>query len=538
VLLFVVLFWKLGIPTFWDPDEAHYAQTSRELIETGDWLAPYYNQGPFFDKPILFHWLQAAAMSVIADAEFGARLAPAMAGVVIVGITWWLGRQLADPRVGEIGALLIAVNPGLFTLARYAILDTIFTAFLFGGIALVAVAALSDRPRLQWGGYVLVGLATFTKGPLALVLCGIVFALAILVSSELRRRLLLLHWVVGTMIASLLPLPWFAYMLWRFDDVFIRGYFLNENVFLFTKPLYANQPPWWFYLGITATGLLPWTSLLLGRLFDHVRAVIRTEKTIDDFDRLLWLWTLTIIGFFSLSKFKLDHYVFPAAPALCLICARAWVDAHSVSPGAGVQMGVRLIGPTLMAAGVGVSAFMVSRLNLPPAAQVVAVCLILAGAWATIRYGRARGRVGAPTMAVAALGVTYAGLLLWVIPAIERGKVVPDVARWVAHRATTSDRVATFRLNRWNPAYRFYVNRHTRVLESDEDAREFFSDPSPFYCVMTLPLYEALRAAGVPLHIVYRREGLWVTSGRALWRERPETTEFVVTTGSPPGTSQ
>jgi len=69
LVLFVVLFWRLGAPSFWDPDEAHYAQTSRELIDTGDWLAPYYNDRPFFDKPILFHWLQGAAMKVAGPAE-------------------------------------------------------------------------------------------------------------------------------------------------------------------------------------------------------------------------------------------------------------------------------------------------------------------------------------------------------------------------------------------------------------------------------------------------------------------------------------
>src|SRR5262245_58421490 len=64
VILFIVLFWQLGVPTFWDPDEAHYAETSRELIVSGDWFAPYYNERPFFDKPILFHWFQGASMAV------------------------------------------------------------------------------------------------------------------------------------------------------------------------------------------------------------------------------------------------------------------------------------------------------------------------------------------------------------------------------------------------------------------------------------------------------------------------------------------
>src|SRR4051812_46464750 len=76
VLLIVVLFWRLGPPTFGDPDEAHYAEPSRELIRTGDWVAPFYNDQPFFDKPMLFHWLQAATMQLLGPTELAARLVP------------------------------------------------------------------------------------------------------------------------------------------------------------------------------------------------------------------------------------------------------------------------------------------------------------------------------------------------------------------------------------------------------------------------------------------------------------------------------
>src|SRR3954467_4863224 len=54
-IIFVVLFWRLGEPTFWDPDEAHYAETTREMIASSDWAAPFYNERPFFDKTVLFH---------------------------------------------------------------------------------------------------------------------------------------------------------------------------------------------------------------------------------------------------------------------------------------------------------------------------------------------------------------------------------------------------------------------------------------------------------------------------------------------------
>src|SRR5947199_7856026 len=87
--IFFVLFWRLGDATFWDPDEAHYAETSREMIATGDWWAPYYNEQPFFDKPVLFHQLQASAMRLVDDPELGARAVSALAALGLILVTRW-----------------------------------------------------------------------------------------------------------------------------------------------------------------------------------------------------------------------------------------------------------------------------------------------------------------------------------------------------------------------------------------------------------------------------------------------------------------
>src|SRR5262245_24432361 len=188
VVLFIVLFWRLGAASFWDPDEAHYAQTSRELVTSGDWLAPYYNEQPFFDKPILFHWLQGGAMWALGPTETAARIIPAIAALALVGVTAWFGLTLLSPHVTFVAALLLSTSPGMFGLARYAILDTLFTLFVFAGAALISVAAVQRRPALQWYGYVLLAVAVLTKGPLALVLCGLTLILAAAASAEARRR--------------------------------------------------------------------------------------------------------------------------------------------------------------------------------------------------------------------------------------------------------------------------------------------------------------------------------------------------------------
>ena len=530
LLAFVVIFWRLGAPSFWDPDEAHYAETTRELVNSGDWLAPYYNEQPFFDKPVFFHWLQALPMGVGGPTEAAARLVPALAALALAVITWWVGSQLAGSAVGVLAALLLIANPGTFGLARYAILDLPMTALLFGGVSLLAVAALRGRPRLQYAGYVLIGLATCVKGPLAVVLCGLTFVVAILLSAEVRRLLLSLKWIRGLLIVAAIAAPWFVLMLRRFDGAFVDGYFLSENIRLFAQPVYGNQPGWWFYLAIIGTGFLPWTWIIAGRLSDQIRRAMQFRRSPDALDVMLWSWVLAIVGFFSFSQFKLDHYVYPAAPALCLLCARGWTDLQADYGGAstwGTRLGVRLVGPTLVVGGLAIAVAAIQLLALPSAFLIVPGLVIALGAAASIRYLRADRFPSLPSLGLAALGVVYVGALVWVIPQIEREKVIPDVARWVAAQPPV-ERVATFRLNRWNPAYRFYVDRHVEMLESDEDARRFFSDASPYYCVMTEPLFDALRRAGVPLKVVYRRNGLWATSGRMLWRQREQLTTFVV----------
>jgi 4-amino-4-deoxy-L-arabinose transferase-like glycosyltransferase len=534
-LVFVVLFWRLGTPTFWDPDEAHYAETTREMIAASDWSAPYYNEQPFFDKPVLFHQLQGTAMRLVSDPEFGARLVPALAALGLIAITVWFGAVMVSRDIGIVAGLMLAACPAVFGLARYAILDTLFTMFMFGGAACLAVAALRDRPRLQWVGYVALALGVQTKGPIALVLCGLAMLILIGCSPDMRRRLLGLHWVLGLGIVAVVASPWFIYMYVRFGQEFVNGYILDENIRLFASSRFANQPGFGFYFQILAAALLPWTGLLVGRLVDDVRAVLR-GKRLDEVETMLWAWTLAVVGFFTLSTFKLDHYVFPAAPALCLLCARAWSDVRA-DHGAGLnqasRVGLYLIGPFLVAAGLGCGYFLIAQLELPWGAVMVPIALTVAGAGVTARLTVRRARPPrVPWLVMIALGVTYAGLILFVLPALEQRKVVPDVAQWVATHAQPTDRVASFRLNRWNPAYRFYVGRHTALLEDAAEASAFFLAPRPFYCVMRQDAYEEFVAQGVPLTILYQREGMWATSGRNLWRTHTPLARFVVVSGA------
>jgi 4-amino-4-deoxy-L-arabinose transferase-like glycosyltransferase len=365
---------------------------------------------------------------------------------------------------------------------------------------------------------------------------------AIALSADVRRRLLALHWVAGLALAIGVAAPWFIYMYWRFRGAFVAGYMLDENIKLFATDRFPDQPPFYFYFQILATGMLPWTGVLIGRLVDDARRLLSRQRRgerdagLTSVDVVLWAWVIAVVGLFTLSRFKLDHYVFPAAPALCLLIARAWEDVRAApdsSANRGQRLGFQLVGPLLLALGIA-AGYLLRQLELPAAAMIAPAVVVLGGVVVTLRWTvRPPRSLWIPLTALAAI---YAGVLLFVIPALETRKVMPDIARWVAAHTDASTPVVGYRLNRWNTAFRFYVNRHVTMLDDPDDMVRFIDEfrasgnSGPFRGVMLGDGYEELTMRGVPLKVVYQREGMWATSGRVLWRKAPPAAQFLVVT--------
>jgi 4-amino-4-deoxy-L-arabinose transferase-like glycosyltransferase len=532
VVCWVVFGWRLGYPSFWDPDEATYAETTREMLATHNWLVPVYDGQPFFDKPPLFYILQMASFAAVGATEFAARMVPAISALGLLLVVGWFGRQLFNRDVGRNGALMFAVLPATFALSSYAIVDMTFTLFLFGGCALVIVSAFKNRPHLQYAGYVLLAAAVLTKGPLALVLAGLAYLTSLALAPEARAPLLRLRWALGLLIITALSAPWFVYMWRHFGEAFITGYVFKENLWLFSGSLYGAQRSMLFYPKVILVGLLPWTPLLIGGLIDAVRGV-----RIQTAERLLWSWAIAVVGFFTVSGFKLDHYVFPAAPALCLLCARAWSELRDAEPRPiGTLTGLVTIPVLLVISGI----VLIPGLNrvpleLPTAARLLPIALIASGIAMMAQVARRWRPASYPFAAVAGLLASYAIVIAIGLPAFEQMKPTKRLARLVSATAEANDHVAMFRLNRWSSSWRFYVGRHSEKLETSDELRRFFAKPGRHYCAMLLRDYDRLAAEGFRLRIVHRQRALFTTTGRALRSGATARRDaFIVVSDEPP----
>src|SRR4029453_292559 len=207
----VVVFWRLGYVSLLDPDEAHYAQLTREMVGTRQWLIPTLEGVPFIDKPVLYHWLQAAAEWLFGEHEFALRLPSALAAVGLIWTVRGIGQPFAGRSAGNWAALFFATTPLTFALASIGVFDMLYTAFLFGAIGCLLVAASTGRRHLEYVGWSLLALAVMTKGPVALVLA-VLFGITLVACRETRSLVLHLRWDLGLLFVGLVASPWFLYM--------------------------------------------------------------------------------------------------------------------------------------------------------------------------------------------------------------------------------------------------------------------------------------------------------------------------------------
>lgn len=516
LLVWVVAFWRLSYLPLLDPDEAHYTQITREMRALSDYVVPRIDGVPIIDKPALFHWIQAASFAAVGETALGARLPTALAFVALLLTVRWFGRRVFDAATADRAALMFALTPLTFILTHVAIFDMVFVAFLFGAIACLIVAAREARPRLQILAFVLLSLAVQIKGPFAVII--VVAAAAVTALSPAARPFVRrIHWVRGLIGAGVLALPWFLLMWQRFGQSFINDYVLYNNVQLFAEPLYRRRFDPFFYVRSAAVSLFPWSIVLVGAAIDAVRQ--RRTGGLSGRRLALWAWVAVVFGFFSASRFKLDHYVFPIVPAVCLLGADAWQRA--VASGArrtATSWALLAAGVLLLAGGVAGTVILEDvDLHQPAHAVLLPVALgVGGGAWLVTLW---RARLTVPRRGVAlfaTLVAVYVGVVLVAVPIVDATRPGARLASWLAARVQPTDHVVIFKQGRWKASLRFYVAHPVQQTTIDAELLEAWRRPGTVYGIMLEKDAEVLRGAGLPATVVHAEPAIVGTRGKVI----------------------
>ena len=306
----------LGARDFWAPVEPRYAEIARVMFAKNEWLVPTVNGDLYTDKPNLYFWLALIAAKIGGGvSEWTVRLPAALGGAGFVLATYFIGRDFFSPRVGFIGAAVLATCVRVIWESRWAHVDMLFVCFFVLSIYFGARTLLrKGGPQEILLAYAFMGLATLTKGLIGVVLPGLIFV-AFMIARRDWRMIVDAKLPLGMAIFFLVAAPWF-YLV----NQATGGKWLSDFIYIHHLKRYTagagHRQPFYYYFTTLPADFLPWTIFALPALVAY-RPYRRVWA--DPVVQFFCLWFLVVFIFFSVSDTKRDLYLLPLLPTLALL---------------------------------------------------------------------------------------------------------------------------------------------------------------------------------------------------------------------------
>jgi 4-amino-4-deoxy-L-arabinose transferase-like glycosyltransferase len=476
-----LFFWRLGDRDLWPPDEPRFAVVAREMRESGDFTVLSLNGRQYTDKPPLFFWaINLFALATGSVGEWSARLPSAVSGLLALFLVYRLGRGLYDGPTGVLAALVFATAFQIVTRARWASIDMTLNLFVLGAIVLLWEA----RGGLPGGGrgrvraaWVLMGLGTLAKGPVALVLpiLAVVPALLLRREPEAARRVFA---PTGLLVYAAVVLLWFGPFMARLGPGQAWDIVMHQNVDRYLDA-WNSRHGIGYYLWRFPAGFLPWSLFLPWGI---AQALARDERPRREAAVFLLAWMTAILLFFSFSTGKRGVYVIPIYPAAAILVGRLLARGLEATP-EGESARRRVRGPILAWAAfsalfAAAAPFLAARRDptLAGPAAVPGLCF-LAGAVGAA-FLRARGRP--PAAAGCLVGSCVLACVVMIgmfVPWVERHQNIRGFAGQVRPRLQEGAAFGTTKQKR--DAWVFYTGRRSEILDTPEAVLEFLNRSGP-----------------------------------------------------------
>ena len=478
---------EVGHTPFFEPDESRYAEIPREMLATGDFVAPHLNGYRYYEKPPLHYWAVAASMSLFGETEWAARLPVKLSAVGMVLVTVLFARRRFGERIALLAGLIVATSLLVVALARLNTID-IPLSFALSSAAFAFASfqeheRAGDRVRARVALYLLhfsCAAAVMLKGFVGIVLPGG----AILVWALLSRRVSIVPKLFspGPLILFLaLVLPWHVAIARR-DGEWFDFYVVGEHFRRYFETGHRRGGSPLLFLWVLLGGLLPWT-LFLGRLrgaFPSIRRGEWRERGTEAFLQVFWILVLL---FFSASRSKLVPYILPVWPAVAVLAAvglergrQRGAPLRAERWATGLLFGLLGGGVVAYAFGAGMAA----RYGVQAEAAVATAFLAL-GALVNLLPARGDSRFPRRPLSTERLAVTVAGPWIGFVAALVIA--LPSVARsitlWPLVAVLKSElRPDDLLLQRGHylQAPAFYTKRLTPVADLDWSELDFGRD--------------------------------------------------------------
>lgn len=448
--LLCLVLWTPGVLSLppLDRDESRFAQSSRQMLESGNFVDIRFGHVPRYKKPVGIYWLQAATTAIAGLGDrthiWTYRLPSLLGGLLAVLLCFWCARAFAIPEVAWLGAALMATSVLLTAESTIATTDAVQFACLMGAIGVllrVYLAAREGRPppstRLILIGWAAFAAGILVKGPVVPAVCALTIAALVLWDGRDWRWLKALKPLYGIGLTVLIVAPWAIAI-----SLASHGQFYQQSLGDdFAAKLAGGQESHgaWpgYYLALVT--LTFWPAILF--VVPGLGAAIR--KSTDPATRFLLAWAGVSWLMFELVPTKLPHYVLPAYPALAMLAA-IWMLTPRGSDERPWQPIIFWLAAVQFA--IGVAAFTVAPIIAPNFYGAGSTWWLMAlagigaalGLSALILYLR-RSTLWSTALATLAVLVFYPAITAGAAPRLETIWVSPRAAAMVARHARADD---------------------------------------------------------------------------------------------------
>ncbi len=338
----LVFVWGLGDIPFYTKGQPREATVIWEIYhydDWGDWILPLRNGYIIPSKPPLFHWLGTLVSLTFGQLnEFSIRFPSALLALLGVLLTYRVGAVLWGVEAGLIAGLTLATSFEWVRAATTARVDMTLTFFMvvaffsFWSLYRKQQACPEPGRRVGWvealGFFCLLGLATLAKGPIGVVLPGLVIGVFLCIKRDLLfvRHLHLSRLIVGGLLFLIVAGSWYALALWQGGEEFFEKQIMKENVLRFVSSGSAGAGhvhPFYYFIPNLFLGMAPWSFFFPPLIYFLYQCRQRWAE--KNFTYLI-VWIVTIFLFYSASSSKRTVYILPIYPAIALLLGAWWQE--------------------------------------------------------------------------------------------------------------------------------------------------------------------------------------------------------------------
>ena len=294
------------IPLF-DWDELNFAESAREMNVTKNYLYVQMGFEPFWEKPPLFMWLQALSERLFGAHVWVYKLPNVIAGVAAVNLAYHIGDNMGKRMLGSFWALATLLSFGPYIYWKSGIIDPVFNLFIVTAIyqwyKITQASLKNERSHTYYLSVgVFLGLAFLTKGPVAILITGLVVFVVTAIRSkwhELFNTKILLSIFGLLAVVSLWVLP-----LLNSNGAQFLQEFINYQIILFKGQIEWHNQPWFYHIVVLFFVAFPSSILALPHLLRN-QILDRNTDIWNLFMRALF-WSVLIV--FSITTTKIIHY--------------------------------------------------------------------------------------------------------------------------------------------------------------------------------------------------------------------------------------